>query len=724
MYVDNLASYFADITPYWEIGDFQYVKHDLDITIKINWDQEGTTNLPFNYVSIQNEGEDIFYYWIVDSKWVAQQTLALHLIMDTVNSLGQGATSPANPRNFTAETKINRQHMDRYERQYYWDPTLGGTLTRKIHRTPEGITFNQEKTSDEIIVSPKVDLDWYLIYRTVSADEESAIRTYLCASQAINLIKNAGTNGEFTADNVEDGKVYKFGTDYPVEIEIGATVGGEQRVWNIKTGGWYYKGRDSDNDPQAWKIGNITFHLDNGDLRCSLRPLEFKMVNPNKYPSIEFLPNVVDYIKVINGSKMYVDDVLTDVTNGQYVVDTWVNSIDSLDRQDPRLVKVLKLPYCPIDFRIREDGSFYPFNDWIWESETGFLIYNSNNLPLLEQGNFAEIDLSPEMSRVVGANDIREDSRKNVENESKMFHSEFHTVKAVYDSFSYPIDMDRFSYLSPTDKTVSIDFKPTSTINSKIGFRFNLENVGTYNYDQDFGQYLLATRNNEEVIMNNEYLNYIKNGINYDKKANSLAMENAARGAAIGVITTGASALATAIGFGLGPGVGTLAGVGFLSSTVSGAASSIDSVASVLALKESQENSMKQKLAQLQMQSASVAGTDDIDLMSWYSDNRLHLMRYDLPEHAQNPVYNMFDLLGYKIDKYEVPNVDSRIWYNFIQCEPVFKKQGVEKYKQMWLEDLRAKYKAGITVYHNRGGRYNFEQLYENWETWITDGTI
>lgn len=79
--------------------------------------------------------------------------------MDTVNSLGQGATSPANPRNFTAETKINRQHMDRYERQYYWDPALGGTLTRKIHRTPEGITFNQEKTSDEIIVSPKVDLD-------------------------------------------------------------------------------------------------------------------------------------------------------------------------------------------------------------------------------------------------------------------------------------------------------------------------------------------------------------------------------------------------------------------------------------------------------------------------------------------------------------------------------------------------------------------------------------
>lgn len=132
---------------------------------------------------------------------------------------------------------------------------------------------------------------------------------------------------------------------------------------------------------------------------------------------------------------------------------------------------------------------------------------------------------------------------------------------------------------------------------------------------------------------------------------------------------------------------------------------------------------MKQKISQLQLQAASVAGTDDIDLMTWYSGNRLHVMRYDLPDYARDTVYNYFDILGYKIDKYEVPNVDSRIWYNFLQCDPVFKQQGTGKLKQAWLDDLRARYNGGITVYHNRNGVYNFEQRYENWEKWIVDGS-
>ena len=76
MYVDGLAAYLDDITPLWEVQDFQYVKHDLDITIKTVWTQEGTSNLPFNYAVIQNEGEEPFYYWIVDSKRYTLETLA------------------------------------------------------------------------------------------------------------------------------------------------------------------------------------------------------------------------------------------------------------------------------------------------------------------------------------------------------------------------------------------------------------------------------------------------------------------------------------------------------------------------------------------------------------------------------------------------------------------------------------------------------------------------
>lgn len=431
-------------------------------------------------------------------------------------------------------------------------------------------------------------------------------------------------------------------------------------------------------------------------------------------------PRDITGFKIDSGSKMFVDGVEQAITQATEIVDLYMNSINELDRTDPKIVKIIKLPYCPIPV-LRNNPQWE-----VADAESGlpgFLTYKGNFLPLLGKEGFAEIDLTPEMRRVVGANDIRENSRKNVENESKMFHSEFHTIKAVYDSFSYPIEMERFSYLSPTAETVPVSFKPTSTVNSKMGFRFVLDNAGTYHFNQDFGEYLLITRNNEDVVLNSEYLNYIKNGINYDKKANALAVETATRGATLGTLTTIAST-AAAIGSTFAGPVGVVSGIGLGATAVGSASSTINAWASLSNLKESQDNSMRQKINQLSLQAASTAGTDDVDLMTWYSQNRLHVMRYDLPEYSQNTVYNFFDLVGYKIDRYEVPNVDSRIWYNYIQCEPVFERQGVGKFKQAWLDDLRARYGAGITVFHNRNGRYNFEQLYENWETWITNGTI
>lgn len=44
----------------------------------------------------------------------------------------------------------------------------------------------------------------------------------------------------------------------------------------------------------------------------------------------------------------------------------------------------------------------------------------------------------------------------------------------------------------------------------------------TYLEKEDFENYMIVNRNNEESIFNNEYLNYVNNGYNYDKKARRL----------------------------------------------------------------------------------------------------------------------------------------------------------------------------------------------------------
>lgn len=738
MYVDGLADYLADITPLWEVQDFQYIKHDLDITVKISWNQEGVGSLPFNYAVIQNDDEEPFYYWIIDSKWLAQETLALRLAMDTVNSLGQGEDSFANPRNLSAETQIMRQHMDRYEKQFYWNPSLGGTLTRKIHRTPEGLTLNQEKVDDIIISDTDFeDMSWYLIYRT-EGENDKVVATYLAPETKLPFVGREGGGTIFDSSNMQSGVVYKLTNEFPFTITIYEKDGTETQYssaqgWNTKVYTFpsnsavpgfrwvspFYGAEFTVKDSSTLEFTGIP-----GDVSAGGIPY------PNFFPEAGLAtnnpittPRDITGFKIDSGSKMFVDGSEQPITQATEIVDLYMNSINELDRTDPKIVKIIKLPYCPIQF-LRDNPQWE-----VADAESGlpgFLTYKGNFLPLLGKEGFAEIDLTPEMRRVVGANDIREDSRKNYENESKLFHSEFHTVKAVYDSFSYPIEMERFSYLQPSTETVPVSFKPTSTVNSKMGFRFLLENAGTYHFNQDFGEYLLITRNNEDVILNSEYINYIKNGINYDKKANAIAAETALRNASLGTATTIASLAAAGASFAATTATGgasIASGIGLSATAASSAASTWNAWANLSTLRQTQENSMKQKITQLQLQAASVAGTDDIDLMTWYSNNRLHVMRYDLPDYARDTVYNYFDILGYKIDKYEVPNVDSRIWYNFLQCDPVFKQQGTGKLKQAWLDDLRARYNGGITVYHNRNGVYNFEQRYENWEKWIVDGS-
>lgn len=721
MYVDGLAAYLADITPLCEVENFQYVKHDLDITVKINWNQEGVSDLPFNYAVIENEGEEPFYYWIIDSKWVAQQTLALRLNMDTVNSLGQGEESFANPRNFSEETQVMRQHMDRYEKQFYWNPQLGGVLTRKIHRTPEGLTLNQEKISDETL-REDLDINWYLMYRT----EGGLVNTYLIPETPLPYTATTGTATAYDSSVIMD-NTYQFTKEKPFDITIyyangdTANLNSTDIYWFPPSGGksWYSE------------INTLTFTKNGSLLNVVATPTEKFTDRSMRFPSwwsstigdlgtldLPSLSNVRAF-SVNSGSQVKVNGTWQNIIGAGEKVSVYLKGISEIDRADPTIIKIIKVPYCPItDYRTNDEWQITSGA----EQESGLLEYKGEFLPNLSQEGFLEIDMTAEMRRVVGVNDIREDSRKNPDNESKLFHSEFHTVKAVYDSFSYPIEMERFSYLDPTEECVPVSFKMTSTINSKMGFRFVPERIGTYHYNEDFGEYLLITRNNEELILNSEYLNYIKNGINYDKKANALALETAQRNAILSGLTAAAGIGATFASAGLGA-VGAVSAVGLGGSAASAVLNTTNTVAQLSTLRQTQENSLRQKLNQLSLQAASVAGTDDIDLMTWYSGNRLHVMRYDLPEYARDTVYNYFDILGYKIDKYETPDVDSRIWYNFLQCDPVFKEQGTGKLKQAWLDDLRARYNAGITVFHNRDGVYNFEQRYENWEKWITDGS-
>lgn len=115
---------------------------------------------------------------------------------------------------------------------------------------------------------------------------------------------------------------------------------------------------------------------------------------------------------------------------------------------------------------------------------------------------------------------------------------------------------------------------------------------------------------------------------------------------------------------------------------------------------------------------ASISNTDDIDLLAYYNGNKLIKTIEEPSDAVKKSIYNLFRLTGYACDYYGVPNFTSRKFYNFIQCDPVFDDKAW-LYGNEILNDIKARFRIGVTVYHKYNNKYDFEQKYENFESWL-----
>ena len=126
------------------------------------------------------------------------------------------------------------------------------------------------------------------------------------------------------------------------------------------------------------------------------------------------------------------------------------------------------------------------------------------------------------------------------------------------------------------------------------------------------------------------------------------------------------------------------------------------------------ERDLQQKLQELQIQSSSVSGADDVDLLSYYNGNKLDLFIYDTKDYYKHLAYDLMFFGGYSHTQNELPNVNSRYWFNFIQCEPEFTFTHIAN---DILDTIKEKFKNGVTIFHYHDNKYDVDQIYENWET-------
>ena len=691
--VDDITGYLSSLTPL-VVENFQYIKLDLDLYIKVNSSQVNVPKFNYNYVSVKNEDvEKIFYYFIIGTpKWMSQNTIQLQLSLDTLNTFRYDLI-------WTNKTNITRQHKDRFTTNIT-TTAQGKVFHRKIDNYDEGFAPVKYYDSGESIRITNADYDFYLIYRNKEGLNTSStvpIECFCCASEEINLNISVDSTGiQFSSYNIGD-SLYAFEKDnapFTTTIKgVSYTIGGTSQYKGIA----FFRLENGKNIAHVLKEDGSVIIPDIGntaltDVTSTVKVRVCRSFIPEVDASSQYTYySVLGQVEARNYST---------ITIGQ--TSATLLSIDSVDRTDTRIVKIIKMPYAPFTLDFVGGKLRIPTG---WTYSGGYLLLNDLNTEFLNivEGND---DFSDYMNLTLQTSDIGKNKDNDIKYESKLYNSNYFSLKYIYDSFEKEFLLERYNTNSAFPG-VRIDFKQSNNISSNAVFKFIPMN-GTYKEPTLYGQFLNVNRQNELALYNSDYLNYIRNGYNYDKKAKAQQLGAGLVGIGLGLVGAAASVFLPAAGV-----VGAAAAISFATSTLS-------SISSVINTSISNELALQQKLDNAKKSAASVSNTEDLNLLSYYNGNRLIKYTENINDNIKKSIYDLFRLTGYACNDYAVPVVNSRLYYNFLQC-----KADIEEtdwtYGKEFLDDIKAKYEIGVTYFHRVDGTYDWHQRKENFETWMIE---
>lgn len=296
-----------------------------------------------------------------------------------------------------------------------------------------------------------------------------------------------------------------------------------------------------------------------------------------------------------NDSTAYTPNSTSETQNTYAKSDVYIN------RTDSKLAKIIATPYPPFDIEMEDGKMLKPSGFYL---TTDSLLYCDDPSIALEStiGSMSFSEMRVTIGVTTPTEAITDEELRDDTLESKLLHSEFYSKSLVYDSYVKQIALEKIKVIDPTEGqyVVPIRFKMTNTMNSRFAFKFDFSSLTSairYEITENYEEFLVVERNNEQCIYNNNYLNYMRNGYNYDKKQNAIAMINNIAGGISGVASNVARGAMSGnyIGAVLGAG-------GALLSTITSAIS--------------QQLTFEQKQQDLKSQAANVIGSNDVEILN------------------------------------------------------------------------------------------------------------
>ena len=583
----------------------------------------------------------------------------------------------------------------------WYDSIRTSYLKRIINLYSEGL---QPPLYKEDLYEIEADgSDWYLIYKNQNDPDDSLLNPVDCFLCANTPIKVKGITNVY---NVTPNDI----ADSHKRIYIEQAINPESKCFYSLDGSTYIP------FPKYYWSVPLDFYFVKVGASFEVH-YSYYNVNYDNFGNQNPMPVIqnVKAIKIVGGQKLYYTDNAidydTDVFGAGGIVQTYpyedistndtyvtINAINSVDKTDPKIIKILKLPYCPTYYNTT-DGSLGS-GEWEYDNDTG--------MPKL-----SDLDASSSFIHTITLDnsifdvfyiddDVSAATLKDKSYESKLFHSDYCQPKFVYDSFSFPFYFERMEYNLDPEAKFHVNFLMTGTIHSNFLFEFEEYNCPTF-ASEDYYKVLNVAVNNEITIYNQQFINYLRAGFNYDVKAKTRTEVGSWVGtllSAVGSIASFASSSATGA-------AGIAAGVGLAVSTLTGLSNSIIQTANA-------EANLEAKMAQLKQQSTSVSGSDDVDLRSYYTKNKAKMVLYKISPKMEDAMFDVFYYTGYISGERKVPDMTSRLWFNFVKCDIIFNTEN--NIPSECIEDLKELFSTGVFFMHKYNGEWNWDRDKENWE--------
>lgn len=584
---------------------------------------------------------------------------------------------------------------------------------RNIDYYNEGLSPVLYKKELGLLRDKKNDTAWDLVYKNANDSEHSAIDCLAIPEENTKFIIPADSTLELS--DFEDGKYYIFA---PWNLESYSIVDNNNNSYFIGfdlEGGGNYRMycvgiRRSGTRLYISSIYYSTYFQYGPTMNGPVwvYPGSRVIVNEREITSAEFTMETIYYLRgdsyynppyniserlpEYNGSFSSSDDTTYDL-----------KILSEVDRVDPKLVKIISIPYFPTNYTF-EDNEMSSISD-AWTFNVSDKTIQLNDLDVNFSANIETNLDNPLNVFKVNLTPYKTDLRNDF-NESKLFHSDFYQPKFVYDSFGFVFDlekMDAVKYIQTQEDKFNFEFIMTATINSKFLFRFPQYELRMSTSDYD--NVLPVARNNERPIYHSNYITYLRTAYRYDLK------EKYQNTMLLGVKT----------GLGLGD---TLFNSTSNSSEMSAIWSGLTGVATnflkCISTLNNYEWNLQAKVDSLKAQANSVSGSDDLDLMEAYASNRAKLVLYEVSPRMKEMLADLFYYFGYTTEEFKIPSINTRIWFNFLSCEIEF--TGIDyNIKEEIKEDIAKRFNDGATFLHmneiDSVKTWDFDQIRENWES-------